>query len=209
MSWLYDGSKLWWFLFLTGVTFVFIWMQQTFFVSDILYYNTYGDQLSIETIEQIIGNAQKYAWTSYVVTPLLLLLRITLVACCFYTALFFKNEKSDFTSCFNIALKSDTVFLLFGFFNIVYQVIVPANNLTELSASPVSLLYYIDIETIPKYLLYPVGLINLSEFFYWGLMIGLVRYRYKFSTSDSLSFVLSSYGIGLLLMVLIFALILM
>ena len=207
--WLYNESKLWWFLFLAGATIIFIWLQQTFFVSDILYYNTYGDQLSIDTIELMIGGAKKYAWVSYLVAPLLLLLRVTLVACCFYTALFFKNEKSDFASCFNIALKSDTVFLMFGLFNIVYQLIVPANNLTELSASPTSLLYYIDIESIPKYLLYPVGLMNLSELFYWVLMAGLVRYRYKFSTSESLSFIFNSYGVGLLLMVLIFALILM
>jgi hypothetical protein len=209
MSWLYGKSKLWWFLFLAGATVVFIWLSQTFFVSDILYYNTYGDQLSIDTIELMIGNARKYGWIAYLVTPLLLLLRVTFVACCFYTALFFKNEKSNFGSCFNIALKSDTVFILFGLFNLIYFVLVPANNLTELSANPASLLYYLDIETVPKYLLYPLGLINLSEFFYWSLMVWMIRYRYKFSISDSLFFVLTSYGVGLLLMVLIFALILM
>jgi len=93
MRWFYDESKLWWFLLLVGATVVFIWLQQTLFVSDILYYNTYGDQLSMDTIEMMIGGAQKYAWVSYLITPLFLLLRIGLVACCFYTALFFKNEK--------------------------------------------------------------------------------------------------------------------
>ena len=209
MQWLYNESKLWWFLFLTGTTIVFIWLQQAFFVSDILYYNTYGDQLSMDTIEMLIGSAKKYAWTSYLIAPLLLLLRVTLVAGCFYTALFFRNEKSDFSSCFNIALKADTVFLLFGLFNIIYHSIVPPVDLTELAANPMSLLYYVNVETIPKYLLYPLGLVNLSEFCYWGVMVGLVRYRYRFSTQDSFSFVVQSYGIGLLLMVLMFALIIM
>jgi len=209
MQWLYNESKLWWFLFLAGITIVFIWLQQTFFLSDSLYYNTYGDQLSVDTIELLIGNAKKYSWISYLVTPLLLLLRVTLVACCFYTALFFKNEKSEFVSCFNIALKSDTVFVLFGLFGIVYHLIVPANNLTELAANPVSLLYYIDVESYPQYMLYPLSLINLSEFSYWCLMVCLVCYRYKFSGSDSFFFVFQSYGVGLLLMILIFALILM
>jgi len=209
MSWLYSESKLRWFLFLIGATVVFTWFQQTFFVSDILYYNTYGDQLSMDTIELIIGKTKEYSWLSYLFAPLLLLLRITLVSCCFYTAFFFKNRQSDFSSCFNIALKADTVFLFSGLFNIVFRLIVPATNLTELHANPLSLLYYINVEAIPSYLLYPLGLINLAEFFYWVLMVGLVRYRYKFSASDSFSFVLQSYGIGLLFVVLIFALILM
>jgi len=208
-SWLYNESKLWWFLLLVGTTLVFTWLSQTFFVSDLLYYNTYGDQLSIDTIEMMIGGAKKYAWTAYILAPVLLLLRVSLVACCFYIALFFKDVESDFASCFNVALKSDTVFVLFGLFNLVYQLFAPASNLTELSVSPLSLLNYLDMESIPGYLLYPLGLINVSEFFYWGVVIGLIRYRYKFSTPESTSFTLSSYGVGLLLMVLIFALILM
>jgi len=209
MQHLYNESKQWWLLCLIAATVVFTWLHQTFFVSDILYYNTYGDQLSMETIALMIGGAKKYVWVSYLAGPLFLMLRVTLVACCFYTALFFKSEKPDFASCFNIALKSDTVFVLFGLFNMVYHLIVPATNLTELSANPISILYYLNLENIPGYLLYPIGLINLAEFCYWGLMVGMIRYRYKFSTSNSFDFVLKSYGTGLLLMVLIFAIILM
>ena len=208
MYWLYNESKLWWLLFLLGATLVYTWLQQTFFVSDILYYNTYDDRLSIETIELMIGSANRYGWLSYIITPLLLLLRVTLVACCFYTTLFFKNEKFEFESCYNIALKSDTAFLVFGLFNLMYRIAVPATNLMELSGNPVSLLYYVHAENVPQYLLYPLGLINLGEFFYWGLMVGLIRFRYKYAPSEAFSFVLSSYGVGLLAMTLFFALIL-
>jgi hypothetical protein len=208
MAWLFNESKLGWFLLLAGATLCFTWLQQTFFVSDILYYNTYGDQLSMDTVEMIIGSAKKWAWVSYLFTPLLLLLRVTFVACCFYTALFFRNEKTDFSSCFNISLKSDTVFLLFGLFGIVYQLFFPASNLSELSSNPTTLLYYIEIENIPKYLLYPLGLVNLSELLYWGLLVSLVRYRFGCSLSNSFSFVIQSYGIGLMLIILIFSIIL-
>jgi len=209
MSWLYHESKLWWFLLLMGATLVLIWIKQSFFVSDVLYYNTYGDQLSIETIEMIIGSAKKYGWASYVFSPLLLLLRVTMVGCCFYIVLFFKNEKPDFSSCLNIALKSDTVFLLFSLYHLIYHLIVPVTYLADLSLSPLSFLYYIDVQNVPQYLLYPLSLINVSELLYWGLMVGLVRYKYRFSTSDSFFFILYSYGVGLLIMVLLFAIILM
>lgn len=208
-QWLLDESKLWWFLLLVGATVVIIWLQQTFFISDVLYYNTFGDQLSIDTIEMMIGGAKKYAWTSYIVLPILLLLRVTLTACCFYTALFFRNDKPDFASCFNVSLKADTVFFFFGFLNLIYQVVIPANNLTDLSANPLTLLYYLDTENIPKYLLYPLGLVNVAESFYWALMVGLIHYRFKFSLVGSFYFILKSYGIGLILMALIFSLFVM
>lgn len=209
MKWLYNEPKLRWFLFLGAATLFFVWYQQTFFISDTLYYNTYGDQLSIETIDSLIGDAKKYAWLGYVSAPFVLLIRITFTTLCFYTALFFKNVESKFCFCFNIALKADVSFVFLGLFNIIYHLAVPAENLVDLSGNPLSLIYYMDIESIPRYLLYPIGLINLFEFLYWGLLISLIKYKYKFSVSESFKFVFSSYGVGLLLLALVFTLIMM
>lgn len=206
---LYNQSKYKWLLFLIAATLFFVWYQQTFFISDTLYYNTYGDQLSIETIDSIIGNAKKYAWLGYVLAPFVLLIRITFTTLCLYTALFFKNIESNFSSCFNMALKADVSFVLLGLFNIIYHLAVPVENLMDLAGNPLSLIYYLDVESIPKYLLYPIGLINLFEFIYWGLLISLINYRYKLSVSESFKLVLSSYGAGLLLLALAFTLIIM
>lgn len=206
---LYNQSKYQWLLFLIAATLFFVWYQQTFFISDILYYNTYGDQLSLETIDSIIGNSKKYAWLGYISAPFVLLIRITFTTLCFYTALFFKNIESNFSSCFNIAIKADVSFVFLGLFNIIYHLAVPAENLIDLAGNPLSLIYYMNMDSIPKYLLYPIGLINLFEFLYWGLLISLIKYRYKFSVSESFKFVLSSYGVGLLLLAMLFTLIIM
>lgn len=209
MKWLYSEPKLTWFLFLVTATLFYVWYQHTFFISDILYYNTYGDQLSLETIDSIIGNSKKYAWLGYISAPFVLLIRITFTALCFYTALFFKNVESKFSSCFNIALKADVSFVFFGLFNIIYHLAVPAESLMDLAGNPLSLIFYLNVESLPRYLLYPIGLINLFEFLYWGLLISLIKYRYKFSVSESFKFVLSSYGVGLMLLALVLTLIIM
>jgi hypothetical protein len=209
MKWFIEVSKLWWLLFLVAATLFFVWYQRNFFISDTLYYNTYGDQLSIETIDSMIGNTKRYAWLGYVSAPIILLLRVSFTSLCFYTAFFFKNIDSSFSSCFNISLKADVSFVFFGLFNIIYHLAVPAESLMDLAGNPLSLIYYLDVESIPRYLLYPIGLINLFEFFYWGLLISLIKYRYKFSVSESFKFVFSSYGVGLLLLTLIFTLIIM
>jgi len=205
--WLYNESKLWWFVIIIAATLFFVWFQQMFFVSDALYYNTYGEQISFETIDGLIGQAKKYSWLGYVAAPLLILLRICYVAGCLYVASLFNEEKLEMNSCFNIALKADIAFVLAGFSNIVYHLIVPSANLMELSSNPFSITYFLNMEGIPPYLLYPIGLVNLFEFFYWFLLIILVRYQYKCSYSNGFKFVALSYGSGLLLIVLVLILI--
>ena len=206
---LYNQSKRKWLLFLVAATLFFVWYQQFYVISDVLYYNSYGDHLSLETIDSIIGNAKKYSWLGYLSAPIIMFLRITFTSLCFYTAFFFKNIKSDFSECFNIALKADVSFAFLGVFNIFYHLFVPVENLMDLAGNPLSLIYYLDIESVPRYLLFPIGIINLFEFIYWGMLIVLINYQYKISISESFDFLLSSYGVGLLLMTLLVLLIIL
>lgn len=204
---LYNQSKFKLLLFLIAAALFFVWYQQYFFISDTLYYNTYCNQLSLETIDSLIENSEKYAWIGYISAPFVPLIRITFTALCFYTAFFFKNFESNFSSCFHIALWADVSFVFLGLFNIIYHLVVPLDNLMDLAENPLSLIYYLDVDSIPKFLLYPIGLINMFEFIYWGLLIMLIKNRCKFSISESFNFVLSSYGVGLLLITLLFTLI--
>jgi hypothetical protein len=202
MHWLYNESKLRWLLFLVAATLFFAWFQQTYFVSDILYYNTYGDTLSIETIDSLIAKAKEYSFLGYLAIPVIILLRILFTTLCLYIGSFFRNISNNFKVCFNVALKADLVFALALLFNIIYHTIEGSNNLVELSSNPLCLLYYVDIASIPKYLLYPVGLMNFFELFYWVFLTGLIKYRYAYSVSDAFEFVMASYGTGTLLVIL-------
>ncbi|MDR1582396.1 MAG: hypothetical protein LBS55_03910 [Prevotellaceae bacterium] len=203
MSWLYNEPKLKWLLLLTATTLFFAWFQQTYFATDILYYNTYGDTLSIETIDLLIENAKKYSLWGYLAIPAIILLRILFTTLCLYLGSFFRNISNNFKVCFNIALKADAVFLLALLFNVVYHTLAGFDNLIELTTNPLYLLYYVDGESIPKYLLYPVGLVSFFELLYWAFLAGLVKYRYEYTASGSLEFVAASYGTGTLLVILV------
>ena len=199
-------SKSRWLLLIIIATLIFTWIQQRYNLSEVLFYNTYGDSLSIETIDNMIAVAKKYSWSAYLLVPIVMLLRMLFASVCFYVALFLRDIKSDFASCFNIAIKADTAFLLLGFLNIIYFSFSHVLTLTDI-VSPFSLSYFLDLTSIPQYILYPLGLLNVGEVIYWILLVMLIRYRYKMSASDSLWFILTSYGVGLLLISLILALI--
>ena len=207
MQWLYNESKLWWLLFLIVTTIICMWVQQTFFISDSLYYNTYGDQLSIETIEMFISNAKEYLPYTYVAATLVIVIRILFTSICLYIASFFAGIAHNFKCCYNIALKADVVFLMAGLFNLVYHLIVSYDNLIDMAVNPLLLSYYVDLASLPKYLLYPLSLVNGFEIAYWLLLALLWRYAYKYSFADSLAFVAKSYGWGLLFIILVIALI--
>jgi hypothetical protein len=188
-----------------AATLFFAWFQQTYFVTDILYYNTYGDTLSIETIDLLIAKAKEYSFWGYLAIPAIILLRILFTTVCLYVGSFFRNISNNFKVCFNVALKADMVFALALLFNIIYHIIVGFDSLTELSSNPLYLLYYVDITSVPKYLLYPVGLMNVFEWLYWIFLAGLIKYRYAYTVSGAFEFVMASYGTGTLLVILTIA----
>lgn len=201
-------SIFWWLLFLILATIFLTWYNQYFIVSDTLYYNTYGEKLSLETIATIIENTKKYAWISYILAPMTVILRILFTAVCLYTGSFFRNRTVEFTACYKAALYSDTIFLTGGLIHIILLLFLPPESIQDLSGNPFSLLYYLDIENIPHYLLYPAGLLNVYEIAYWVVLALWIQKLQKSSFVESIYFVLSTYGLGLLLIALVFTLIL-
>ena len=65
------------FFSLTAIAF-----QQYFILTDEVYFNTLGEQMAYERIETMLDNQRKYAWLSYAIMPLLLIVQIFLITIC-------------------------------------------------------------------------------------------------------------------------------
>lgn len=137
IKWIYYESKLWWFLFLVTSTIFSAWLNQTYVLTDTIYYNTYGEQFSMETIESMIESARRYSWIAYIAVFGIIIIRVLFTSICLYFAVFFKDMKESFETCFNIALKADAIFLVALLFNLLYQGLVSSRDLIELSSNPV------------------------------------------------------------------------
>ena len=57
---------------------------KTLLISEDLYFQFFGDQLSYERITQIISIQEKWEWTSYVFVPIYYVVKIFLVSICIY-----------------------------------------------------------------------------------------------------------------------------
>ncbi len=139
--------------------------------------------------------------------PFVIIIRILYISTCIYAGCFFSNKEYKFSTIWGIAVYADTVFVLATLFNIFYLIFFPPATISKISLNPTSILYYLNLENIPPYLLYPIGLINLFEFLYWGVLAYYISKLFKYSYIDSLGFIYKTYGVGLLLVILILTLI--
>jgi len=78
-------------LFLTVVvlTFLITLLVKYGFGLDKLVYNFYAEQLAKDQLEKLLAAQQKWAWVGYVIIPLMVLIRSSLVALCLSIGVFF------------------------------------------------------------------------------------------------------------------------
>ncbi len=135
------------------------------------------------------------------IDPVILLIKTSLITVVLYTGVFFLDIKIGFKKLFHIVLQAEFVFL-FAVFVKFYWIYVFMSDVSLKTISffqPLSIINFFSIGEIPKWLVYPMQLVNLFEIGYWLLLAYLLEKIIKKSFWKSFEFVLSTYGIGLLI----------
>lgn len=173
------------------------------FISDGIYYQSFGEKLATERIAKMIEQSQKWQWLSYVFMTVIVLIRIGFTTTCLYSGLFVANLKVRFRDLFKVALLADFVFVLAGLVKLVILIFFKeVNTLDDLQFQPLSLMQFFDKGSVDSLLVYPLSLISIFELLYWLALAWLLTGVIEKPLSSSLKTVASSYGTGLLLWVL-------
>jgi hypothetical protein len=171
--------------------------------TDELFYNFYSEQLVQEQIEQILENQQKWSWIGYIVVPLIVLIRTSLVAICLSVGMFFYNMEHTikFKKFFRIALIGEFVLVLVGLFKLGYFYFIKTEyTLQDLQQYyPLSYINFLDLNNIEPWLIYPLQTINLFEISYFFVLVYGLWKLLKNKFSKSLEIVTISYGSGLVI----------
>ncbi len=191
------------FLIFTLFAFLFLFSSNYLLISENLYFNTFAEQLTYEQIENIINEGKKWKWVSYVILPLLTLIKLTLVASCLSIGLFFVTNKFSFKATFGLALEAEFVFLIPPFLKILWFALFQTDyTLQDLQIFyPLSALNFFDYTTVQPWLIYPLQLLNVFEIIYWVLLARGVSQVIERDMPQSFEVVLASYGMGLVLWV--------
>jgi hypothetical protein len=164
------------------------------------------DVLTETLKKQILEQFHKYRWFTFIISPLVVFLRISLSAVCFFIGCFIFDSygKMNYSFCFNIALKSDIVLLAYSVFYNILVVIVGYETATNI-AKHSSFLGLFDIAILDPWLIALIGAFNVFELLYWLFLAKLLSVSIQKSYRDSLNFVVSTYGVGFFLYLLFLA----
>ena len=90
---------------------------------------------------------------------------------------------------------------VFVMIRIIYLSIAGVNSLQEISIPLFSILQWMGVDNVAAYLSYPLGILSVFELIYWILLSIFVSIYTQKNFWRSFYFVLSTYGTGLLLLV--------
>ncbi|MBB6372579.1 hypothetical protein [Chryseobacterium shigense] len=158
-----------------------------------------------KAIQDYIESRQKWWWLEYSITPILIGLKILLVAFCLNFIKLFDLpglEKLKFSDLITLVLIAEFAFIIAGFYKFVNFYWIDTDYTVENLQTyyPISLLNMKEYISPEKWLAYPLQLVNLFEFVYWGILAwGIWELsEQKISFKKSFGLTTITYGVGLL-----------
>jgi hypothetical protein len=169
---------------------------------DTLLYNTMAENLSPLQLNQYFEFQNKWKWVSYFFIPIYILIKTSIVATVLYIGTYFFNQKEiAYKSLWNIAIKTEFIFLLVPIFKIIwFSFFQTKSDLTDIqNFYPLSALNIIGYKGLETWFIYPFQILNLFELsyvIYLGFQIGKLT---NTNTDYGLKIVSLSYVPSLLL----------
>ena len=155
-------------------------------------------------VQNYMDSQKKWWWVSYAVTPVLIGIKVLLVAFClnFVKIISEKLEDVKFRDILFVVLIAEFVFIIAGFYKFFNFYLIETDYTLETLQTyyPLSLINYKEAISTEKWLAYPLQLANVFELMYWGVLAwGIWQLAdKKISYQRSLGYVALTYGVGLL-----------
>ncbi len=204
-SW-HSGSNWQWFILICLIYAGSSFISQTFVLSDSLFYNSYGEQIAFERIEEMLAFQNQWRWASYAILPIFLSIKLLLVALCLLGGVIWEEYKIGFRKIWSMLLRAELVFALGSILIVGYiALFVDLKRMEDLQTfHNFSLLAFIPVgEDIDAWYLYPLQVVNLFELVYWFVLVKGMQILTGRSVGEMFGLVGRSYGLGLLIWVML------
>ncbi|GIM50822.1 hypothetical protein CAPN003_22740 [Capnocytophaga stomatis] len=181
--------------------FFLTWLSEFFLNTRELLLSSLSEQLTTEQIEKVLDFQNKWQWVGYLAMPVLLLLKISVVALLLDIGCFFFNKKLSYKQLFDIVLRAEFIFLLVPILKIGWFYFFQKDfTLEDLQFFyPLSALNITGYQGIDVWFIYPFQVLNLFEVLYWWFLAYQLDKIFNEQKEKGLSIVASGYGVGLLL----------
>ncbi|HVU58467.1 MAG TPA: hypothetical protein VHD83_25575 [Puia sp.] len=185
----------------------FNWYLQTQVLTDQIYYSSLGGRVNEDKLAAFLDLQHRMAFLGYIMVPVGLLIRMTLVTFCLITGLLLTSQKLSFRTVFTIVLFAESAFAA----GVLLKLLLLAfsKNIESLGQfetfSPLSLYSLANPSSIPAWLSYPLQTLDLFQVAYFFLLAAGIRYYLQCTLKKACLLTLGSYGAGLVCCMILFA----
>ena len=183
------------FLLYVSVMLVITFLQQEFvLLPELRNLDIIGEDAKVHLLERY----QSTRWLSFILMPILLLLRLSLVTLCLFIGGFFFAEMSGkrFGDWWGVATVAQAVMLTYSVILCIVNLGAGANKAMELTKY--TSLLFLGGENMEPWVQLPLSAVNIFEILYWIVMALLVGKLCGTKFGKSFKFVMSTYGVGYL-----------
>lgn len=165
-----------------------------------IYYQSYSEQITYEQIDAYVETMAKWQWIGYVFIPITLLIKIGFVAFCLNIGTLLAGIKIEFKKLFQIVLIAHLTFAIASLTKGIWLLFFKEINTLQDAQLfyPLSLLTFFPPDKVEPWFIYPMQTINLFELAYWFIIAKGLKMVLNNTFSNALKLVASSYGLGLL-----------
>ena len=193
------------FLLIISGHLILTWLSGVLLINEIVFYNTYSEQLTYERAIALFENTKRLSWIGYVILPVLLLIKITLISTVIFIGLFLMDNSNlvTFGKIFGVVIACELVFILAGFSKLLWFCFFAGNyDMNELTFFyPLALSNFFNFSDIDRIWVFPLQTLNLFQFAYiLFLSLGL-QIRSGVPRAVAEKSVLISYLPGLILII--------
>ncbi|MBN1650881.1 MAG: hypothetical protein JW857_06110 [Bacteroidales bacterium] len=191
------------FLFLVFGYILLSWLNNKFVLTSELYYFSLSNSISRENINELFILKTRWEWVNFIFTPVFLILKAFFISIVLYVGIILFEHKTKFSKLFKIAITAEYVFLFSGVIKFCwiyfFRTSIDLNYFGFFQ--PLSAINFFAPSDNLSFLIYPLQLINLFELAYFVILANLLMSVINKSFWESFEFVLSTYGLSLVIWV--------
>jgi hypothetical protein len=149
------------------VNMLLILLSQTALINEIVFFNSYSEQLTYERSMELFSMMKSYSWASYLLCPLVLIIKFTVVSLVIYIGVFFCDMQKEITlqKVFTVVIGCEVVFVLASAAKLLWFIFFAGNyTLNDMSFFyPLSLINLFRQSEVAVYYVYPLQTVNLFQ----------------------------------------------
>lgn len=163
-------DKFYLFLTLVIANILIMWLSKFILINEIVFFNTYSEQLSYDRSLELFESLKKYSWIGYAAIPIIYLIKFLLISVIICTGIFFcdLNERINFKKIFGVVVASEIVFLIASLIKFLWFYLFAENyDLNDLNFFyPLSLGNLFTRLEVNRVWIFPLQVLNLFQLLY-------------------------------------------